>query len=163
MTAFRLLAVLVMALLTLSAILLGPAGAQGREVPYWASLRFDEVRMRVGPGRDYPIAWVYRREGLPVTVVRKREGWRLVRDHEGTQGWVASSQLTLKRGAMVRGQGNANLHAEPATDAAINWRAEPGVIGELRRCVDDWCAIDVAGRSGWVREARLWGAGEPEP
>ena len=46
--------------------LAAPAGAQEREVPYWASLRVDEVNMRVGPSEDFPISWVYRREGLPV-------------------------------------------------------------------------------------------------
>ena len=47
-----------------------PAAAQDREVPYWASLRVDEVNMRVGPSAEYKIAWVYRRQGLPVRVVR---------------------------------------------------------------------------------------------
>src|SRR3569623_1682469 len=73
-----------------------PAGAQDRETPYWASLRSDEVNMRVGPSEDYQISWVYRRAGLPVKVVRIKEGWRLVRDSEGAEGWVVGRLLRVR-------------------------------------------------------------------
>ena len=45
MMGFRLFAVLGL----VAALLAAPAHAQEREVPYWASLRYGEVRMRVGP------------------------------------------------------------------------------------------------------------------
>ena len=45
------------------------AGAADRAVPYWAALRVDEVNMRVGPGEDYRISWVYRRMQLPLRVI----------------------------------------------------------------------------------------------
>src|SRR3546814_9173992 len=77
-------------LITLAAILAfgmpGTGHAQSREVPYWASLRAEVVNMRVGPSQDYRIEWVYRRQGLPVKVVRVVEGWRLVSDPDGEQG-----------------------------------------------------------------------------
>ena len=137
-----------------------PAIAQDREVPYWATLRFDTVNMRKGPSQDYPIDWVYKRKGLPVKVVRLREGWRLVQDPEGTQGWIAASQLSPKLGAMVVGEGNAPLRAEASNVATLLWQAQPGVVGELVRCREGFCEIDVGGRSGWVSQERLWGAGE---
>ena len=80
---------------------IAPLSAQDRTLPYWASLRYEKVNMRVGPSAEYPVTWVYLRQGLPVKVVRVREGWRLVEDHEGTQGWVASSQLDPARGGLV--------------------------------------------------------------
>jgi len=140
-----------------------PAHAQEREVPYWATLRFDEVNMRVGPSEQYKIDWVYKREGLPVKVVRLREGWRLVQDHEGTQGWIAASQLSPRLGALIVGEGLADMREEPAATSALRWRAEPGVVGELMRCREGFCEIDVAGRSGWIDQTRLWGVGEMEP
>ena len=134
--------------------------AQDREVPYWATLRFDQVNMRKGPSQDFPIDWVYKRKGLPVKVVRLREGWRLVQDAEGTQGWIASSQLSPKLGALIIGEGLAKLRAEPTASAPINYQAEPGVVGELMRCRQSFCEIDIGGRSGWVLSERIWGAGE---
>jgi SH3-like domain-containing protein len=138
-----------------------PAAAQEREVPYWATLRAGEVNMRVGPSEAFPIEWVYRRQGLPVKVVRVMQGWRLVEDPDGERGWIISRLLDPDRGAIVTGDGLAEMRAAPESDAKVLWRAEPGVVGELGDCDEGWCELDVAGRKGWVRAARLWGAGDP--
>jgi SH3-like domain-containing protein len=140
------------------ALLVAPLRAQDRTLPYWATLRFEKVNMRVGPSNEYPITWVYVRKGLPVKVVRIREGWRLVEDHQGEQGWIAASQLDPARGAMVVGEGVVDLRAQPNPSSALRWRAEPGVVGRLGTCREGWCEVDVAGRKGWISAARLWGA-----
>jgi SH3-like domain-containing protein len=134
-----------------------PARAQEREVPYWATLRYDEVRMRVGPSEEYPIEWVYKRKGLPVKVVRVREGWRLVEDPQGDRGWIARSQLDPERGALVTGSGLADVRAGPEAGSALRWRAQAGVVAQLKGCKADWCEVDIAGRKGWVARTRLWG------
>ena len=165
MSALRLPSILGVIALLIAVVLVQPVAepvrAQDRETPYWASLKFDKVNMRVGPSREYPIDWVYQRKGLPVKVVRLREEWRLVQDHEGTQGWVSRSQLTEARGAMVTGKGEVELREDASAGSTLRWRAQPGVVGKLLRCRDDWCEIDIDGKSGWVLAARLWGAGEP--
>lgn len=141
--------------------LIGPANAQTREVPYWASLRAEPVNMRVGPSQDYPIEWVYRRKGLPVKVVRVVEGWRLVRDPDGAQGWVVARLLDPQRTAMVIGKDLAAIREGPAASSGLKWNAEPGVVGRLGKCTEGWCEFDTNGRKGWIRAGRLWGAGEP--
>jgi SH3-like domain-containing protein len=150
--------------IVLSVLLLAlaaPANAQDREVPYWATLRADEVNMRVGPGQDYKIDWVYRRVGLPVKVVRLVEGWRLIEDPDGTRGWVVARLLSPERGAIVIGDGLLEMREAAATSAPALWKAQPGVVGKLGECADGWCRFDVGGREGWVRAARLWGAAKP--
>jgi SH3-like domain-containing protein len=138
-----------------------PAAAQNREVPYWATLRAEEANMRVGPSEAYPIKWVYRRQGLPVKVLRLNQGWRLVEDPDGERGWILQPLLDADRGAIVVGDGLAEMRAAPEAGAQLLWRAEPGVVGALGDCDDGWCELDVKGRKGWVRAARLWGAGDP--
>ena len=145
----------------LAFVAIASANAQERDVPYWATIRFDEVNMRVGPSQEYKIEWVYHRRGLPVKVVRVREGWRLVRDHEGTQGWIASSQLHPDRGALVVGEGLADIRESASGSSALKWRAEPRVVGNLADCEDAWCEVDIAGHKGWMRAERLWGVGAP--
>lgn len=142
-------------------LLATPAAAQEREVPYWASLRASEANMRVGPSEDFPINWVYRRQGLPVKVVRVMQAWRLVEDPDGARGWILHSLLTPARGAIVVGDGLAELRAAAESDARVLWRAEPGVVGALGKCASGWCEFAVGARKGWVRATRLWGAGEP--
>jgi len=138
-----------------------PAAAQEREVPYWASIRAEEVNMRVGPSANYPIAWVYRRAGLPLKVVRRNEGWRLVEDPDGARGWIVARLLSPDRAVLVVGEGLVAVRAGPQESAALRWRAEPGVVGQLGGCEAGWCEIDIGGRRGWVHSDRLWGDEEP--
>ena len=139
----------------------GTARAQERETPYWATIRASVLNMRVGPSADYKIDWVYRRQGLPVKVVRLMEGWRLIEDSEGDRGWVVARLLSPDRGAIVIGEGVTELRADGASDATVKWRVEPGVVGVLGGCEAGWCELAVGNRSGWILESRLWGAGEP--
>ena len=143
------------------ALIAAPIAAQDREVPYWASIKAETLNMRAGPGRDFPIRWVYKRPGLPLKVVRVHQGWRLVRDPAGDQGWVTANLLSKERGAIVIGSGLAAIREKPSAGARLRWNAEPGVVGGLGECEAGWCEFDVAGRSGYVRAERLWGAGEP--
>lgn len=138
-----------------------PASADNVKTPYWASIRSDEVNMRVGPGEDYRIAWVYRRPQLPVKVLRIKDGWRLVQDPDGAQGWMRSQFLTRQRTGFIRGTGPAAMREDPASDSRLLWRFAPGVVGLLGSCQSGWCELDVGGRKGHVEASRLWGAGEP--
>lgn len=147
-----------LALLSLAA----PAVAQqDREVPYWAALRVDEVNMRVGPGEDYRITWVYKRKQLPVKVLRLKEGWRFVEDPEGAKGWMLARFLTPERGALVVGAGLAEMRQKGGAGERLLWRLEPGVTGKLGDCDKGWCRFEVAQHVGFVPQDRLWGAGAP--
>ena len=137
------------------------AAAQKFEAPYWASIRAAEVNMRVGPGEDYQILWVYRRPNLPLKVVRLKEGWRLVEDPDGAKGWVLARFLTRERGAIVKGEGLADLREKADVASKLKWRLEPGVTGKLGACSGGWCQFAVEGRIGFAQQDRLWGAGEP--
>ncbi len=152
-------------LLSISVLLLpflaAPAQAQNREPPYWATIRAEKVNMRVGPSADYRIVWVYKRQGLPVKVVRVMEGWRLIRDPDGAQGWVVARLLSPDRGAIVIGKGLAAIREAPQASSRLKWNASPGVVGTLGKCENGWCKFDAQGRDGWVRAGRLWGSGTP--
>jgi len=138
-----------------------PASAEDREVPYWASIRVDEVNMRVGPAETYGIAWVYHRKHLPMKVVRLKEGWRLVRDPDGAQGWMLARFLSPERSAVVTAGEPADMREEASLSATLKWRLAPGVVGMLGDCDSGWCKLDVDGRKGFVPQDRLWGAGKP--
>ena len=155
-------------LLSLAAVQLAPAtlSAQDREVPYWASLDAEEVNMRVGPSPRFPIEWVYRREGLPVKVVRTMQGWRLVQDPQGEQGWIVARLLTRERHAIVIGEGLAQMRELPAEDSPLMWQVEPDVggvrCGALRskgRLPRELVRIQCRGSRGLDSERPSLGAG----
>jgi len=142
-------------------VIVAPAAAQDVELPYWASIDTEEANMRVGAGEQFPILWVYKREGLPVRVVRLMQGWRYVEEPDGTTGWISASLLSRQRTAIVVGEGLAAMREEPSQDASLRWNLEPGVLGALGDCENGWCELDVERHVGWVEQSRLWGAGEP--
>ena len=139
-----------------------PAAGQDVELPYWASINTPEANMRVGAGEQFPIKWVYRREGLPVKVVRLMQGWRYVEEPDGTMGWISQGLLSRRRTAIVIGDALVPMRAEPDSDAQLRWNVEAGVVGALGDCTEDgWCELDVEGHVGWIEQSSLWGAGEP--
>ncbi len=139
-----------------------PALAQDTaKTPYWASIRSSEVNMRVGPGEDYRILWVYKRPLLPLKVLRIKEGWRYVRDPAGAQGWVLHSLLTRQRTGIIEGKEPADMREAGNAGAKLLWRLAPGVIGVLGDCGNGWCQLTVGPRKGYVQQDRIWGAGEP--
>lgn len=117
--------------------------------------------MRVGPGEDYQILWVYKRPLLPLKVLRMKEGWRYVQDPDGAKGWVLSSLLTRKRGGYIQGSEPVAMRESGSGGSKLLWRLAPGVIGELGDCSKNWCSFTVGPRKGFVPQNRIWGAGEP--
>ena len=122
-----------------------PAAAQDREVPYWASIKAERLNMRAGPGRDYPIRWVYHRAGLPLKIIRVHEGWRLVRDPDGDEGWVTANLLRKERGALVVGKGLAAIRDKPIDGARSTGMPSPGWSPRWASATTDGAAVDVGG------------------
>jgi len=76
-------------------------GTSGLPVPRFVSLKASRVNVRIGPGEDYKIAWVFTRPGLPIEIIQEYDTWRRIRDSDGTVGWVFQSLLSGKRTAVV--------------------------------------------------------------
>ncbi|WP_408589982.1 SH3 domain-containing protein [Novosphingobium sp.] len=129
--------------------------------PFWASLRKDQANMRVGPGRDYRISWIYVRGGVPVKVLRAREGWVLVEDQDGARGWMLTQFVTRKVHTGVVKGGPAEIRENKDGSGRLLWRAAPGVVGRLGDCAGGWCKVDIDGRQGFVSQTAMWGAGAP--
>ncbi len=131
-------------------------GPSGNPLPRFVAMSAGEANMRTGPGRQYPVRWVYKRRGLPLEIIDEYGAWRKVRDHEGEEGWMLVSLLYGSRSVMVRGK-TRNLHAEPNLSAPVRLTADPGVIGVIERCRDRWCEVTVDGTSAWIERRHVWG------
>lgn len=156
-------------LLALLALAPGIGGAQeasilnpsGLPVPRFVSLKSDYVNARVGPGKRYPIRWVYKRKNLPVEIVEEFAHWRKIRDMDGDGGWVHKSLLSGTRTGIIA-EKSQNLYAKPDAMSRTVLRAGVTVIGILKECEPDWCLMDIDGHKGWVRKADVWGAKREE-
>lgn len=154
------------ALALLVALAAAPAAAQGvgaetgRPLPRFESLRFEAANMRRGAGEDYPIAWQYRRRGLPVEVLQEWGDWRRVRDPQGESGWMKRTQLTARRTVVTTAE--AVMREAGAEGAAKVARAEAGAVLDLLACGPGWCEARAQGFQGWLPKAALWGVGADE-
>ena len=128
----------------------------GLPIPRYVTLRSSQVNVRAGPGSRYPIEWVFQRPDLPVEVVSEFDTWRKIRDVDGTEGWVHQSMLSGRRAVIVLGQ-IRTLHRAPDDGAPAVARLEPGVIGKLEVCQDEWCEIEISGFDGWIHRSHIWG------
>lgn len=134
-------------------------------MPRFVSLKADRVNLRTGPGTEYPTAWVFRRAGLPLEVINEFEGWRQVRDAEGTTGWVLQSFLSGRRTALVTPwdvKSGApppqvpvrNSDSETARPIAF---IEAGVIANVQGCDGRWCQVSIETYRGYLQQKQLWG------
>ena len=129
-------------------------------IPRFVSLRADAVNLRVGPGDQYPIAWVYHRAGLPVEVLREFDVWRLVVDADGTEGWMHEATLVDTRHFVIKGQSQVTLFRSPSDQSNPAAQLMPGVIGLIQRCDTgaDWCHVHVGHVGGWLERSAFWGS-----
>ena len=109
----------------------------------------------------YPVEWVLVKRGIPVEIIAEFEHWRKIRDWQGTEGWVHQSMLSGARTAIVMDEVRI-LHRSAGDGSPALAKLEPGVVGRLLSCEEQWCRLEVAGFRGWVKRAEIWGAGDKE-
>lgn len=134
----------------------------GLPVPRFASLRSGRAYMRSGPGKQYPVLWVYVRPGVPFEVLYEWNVWRKIRDVDGTEGWMDRAMLSTDRTMQITRE-TRTLYARPDLSAPPVWRAEPGVTVRVTMCEGRWCRVEAEGRSGYLLREHGYGTYPDEP
>lgn len=148
------------------------------DLPKFYSLKSNPVNLRTGPGLKFPKAWIYRREGLPVEVLRTHERWRQVRDSDGATGWILRTLISSRRTALVApwllknasrptiidtgpaaasGDQLIALRSGPRARASVAAQLEAGTLVNLKTCDGRWCHVSIARFRGYVEQKQLWG------
>jgi SH3-like domain-containing protein len=145
-------------LLVVLPVLTCQAGAEENKlpVPRFVSLDSNLVNLRAGPGKEYPILWVYQRKGLPVEIIQEFDTWRRIRDRDGTIGWVQGNLLSGKRTVQITGEQRA-MTSDADGGATVAY-LDPGVVARLVKCKGSACRIEVQGYEGWLPRDDFWGA-----
>ena len=123
---------------------------------YFLTLRYDEVNLRQGPGKDYPIKIFYKKKFLPVKVQDSSDNFRKIKDHENNSGWIHISQLSKKKAAIVNNGDlimfkNSTIYSNPVVIL------KEGRLVLVDKCKIDWCKVKSGGFKGWIKSESLWG------
>ena len=120
------------------------------------SLKNNEVNVRVGPSKEYPIKFIYKKKYLPLEVLDKSETWRKIKDFENNSGWIHISQLSKKKSA-ININNNSLLYKKPTIYSKPIVKLEIGRLILIKKCKEKWCKITSGGYSGWIFKSSLWG------
>ena len=120
------------------------------------SLKNNEVYVRVGPSKEYPIKFIYKKKYLPLEVLGKSETWRKIKDFENNSGWIHISQLSKKKSA-ININNNSLLYKKPTIFSKPIAKLEIGRLMLIKKCKVKWCKITSGGYGGWILKNALWG------
>lgn len=134
----------------------------GLPIPRFVSLRSDKAYMRTGPGKTYPVKWVYKKENLPVEVISEFETWRQIKDVSGEIGWVHQSLTQGRRFALVQDKEAVPMYEKTAKKGRIIANLEPMSHVAVKSCDADSCHVFTGGFKGWIEKKSLWGIYEQE-
>jgi SH3-like domain-containing protein len=123
---------------------------------YFLTLRYNEVNLRQGPSKEYPIKIFYTKKYLPVLIQDRADNFRKIRDHENNSGWIHISQLSKKKAAITIDK-NILLFKSPTQYSKPIAILEEGKLCLIKKCEGDWCKIKVNNFKGWVQKKSLWG------
>lgn len=141
-------------------VMAGPApGASGLPLPRFASLKGSPANVRVGPGIQYKVKWMYVKRGLPLEIYQEYGHWRRIRDWEGNSGWVFGPLLSSRRTGLAAPWSKTNiaLRKRPNEQSRVVAWLEPKVTVELTGCDGEWCRVTGKSITGFIRQIQLWG------
>ena len=122
---------------------------------YYLMLKNSKVNVRMGPGLDYPVKFIYKKKYLPVKIIDKKENFRKIIDHKKNSGWIHISQLKKVNSVIVLS--NRILFKKPTINSKPIANIENGKLFILEKCKKDWCKVSGKNYSGWFNIDDVWG------
>ena len=120
------------------------------------SLKKNEANVRVGPSRDYPIKYTYKKKYLPLEILDKFENWKKIKDFENNSGWIHTSLLSKKKSA-INIKNNSILYKKPTIFSEPIAKLETGRLMIIKKCKKNWCKVNSSSFEGWILKNSLWG------
>ena len=125
------------------------------EKNYFLSLKKDKVYVRYGPGKNYPIKYIYKKKFLPVRVIDKKDNFRRIIDHKKNSGWVHSIMLTKSKSLITTSE--KILFRKPTMYSKPLAKLDSGRLLIIKKCNEYWCNVKSGQYSGWIDKAHIWG------
>ena len=122
---------------------------------YYLMLKNSKVNVRMGPGLDYPVKFIYKKKYLPVKVIDRKDNFRKVIDHKKNSGWIHWSQLKKINSLIVLS--DRILFKKPTIKSKPLANVKKGKLFLLQKCKKNWCKVSSQNISGWISTDNVWG------
>ena len=125
------------------------------ENSYFLSLKKDKVYVRYGPGKNYPIKYIYKKKFLPIKVIDKKDNFRRIIDHKKNSGWI--HQIMLKKSISLIILEEKIVFKKNSKFSKPLVKLEKGRLVIIKKCKINWCKIETGNYSGWIDIKNVWG------
>ena len=122
---------------------------------YYLMLKNSKVNVRMGPGLDYHVKFIYKKKYLPVKVIDRKDNFRKVIDHKKNSGWIHWSQLKKINSLIVLS--DRILFKKPTIKSKPLANVKKGKLFLLQKCKKNWCKVSSQNISGWISTDNVWG------
>ena len=121
----------------------------------YMSLKYNKVNVRYGPGKDYPIKFIFNKKNYPVEIIDQKENFRKIIDLKKNSGWIHWSQLKKSSSLIVLGE--AILFSDNTKFSRPIAKIEAGRLLNKKKCNLNWCKVETGKYKGWALKENLWG------
>ena len=136
-------------------LLIIPSKVISEENDYFLSLKKDKVYVRYGPGKNYPIKYIYKKKFLTIKVIDKKDNFRRIIDHKKNSGWIHRIMLRKLNSLIVLEEKivfkKSSKFSKPLA------KLEKGRLVIIKKCKINWCRIEADGYIGWINTKNVWG------
>lgn len=120
----------------------------------YLNIKSFKVNARYGPGKHYPVKYVYLKRNLPVKVVQKFDDWINISDPQGHTSWIKKDLLSKRSFAITQSfaigyKKNNNLNPTVKIDDSV--------IVAVKSCKEEWCKVTAKDHKFWLPKSALWG------
>jgi len=136
-------------------LLINPSSVISEEKYYFLSLKKDKVYVRYGPGKNYPIKYIYKKKFLTIKVIDKKDNFRRIIDHKKNSGWIhqimlrkLNSLIVLEEKIVFR---KSTKFSKPLA------KLKKGRLVMIKKCKINWCKIEAGDYIGWIDTKNVWG------
>ena len=125
------------------------------ENDYYLILKNNKVNVRIGPGFNYQIKYIYIKKNLPIKVIDKKENFRRIIDFKKNSGWIHISQL--KKGKSLILLKDQILFSKPTRYSKPIIKISKGRLLLVKKCKKKWCKVKTESYLGWIITNNIWG------
>tara|TARA_B100001741_G_C16032436_1_gene360533 strand:- start:42 stop:485 length:444 start_codon:yes stop_codon:yes gene_type:complete len=142
-------------LIILIFLLINSSSVISEENDYFLSLKKNKVYVRYGPGKNYPIKYIYKKKFLPIKVIDKKDNFRKIIDHKKNSGWIHRIMLRKLNSLIILEDKIVFKKSSKFSKPLV--KLEKGRLVIIKKCKVNWCRIETNDYIGWIDTKNVWG------